>query len=356
MIAGHWSVVVAGGRISGATTAWALAPYAERILVVDASQATSFWPQQASWDRAGNLLWADLGLLDAVLACGVPRTYGHTFRVDGDVTEHEYPQDDAYSFRMTVPREVLDPALLRAAQSLDNVTVVRPAQVRDIVARDGRVRGVTVRHRGVDVAIGCDLLVLADGRRSRNADRLGALPYRVVPSPWVAMLAYFADLPLPSDRGYFSLQDNSVTISTPCGDRRWCISADMHQAMIDASGQHPAREFDRIIREDPHLGPAVAAGRQVTSVGGAGKLRMVRRPMSGPGWCLVGDVGYHLDPVTARGTRAALTAARLLRDRVAEACGIDGAALDGLTEQRDAALEEDWAEAEQICAPAPAAS
>ncbi|HXP20381.1 MAG TPA: FAD-dependent monooxygenase [Streptosporangiaceae bacterium] len=361
MIAGHWSVVVVGGRIAGATAAWALAPYAERVLVVDASQATSFWPQQATWDRSGNLLWADLGLLDAVLACGAPRTYGHAFRVGGDVTEHDYPQEDAHSFRMTVPREVLDPALLRAAQSRDNVTVARPAQVRGIVTGNGRVRGVTVRHRGADIAIGCDLLVLADGRLSRNADRLGALPYRVVPSPWVAMLAYFADLPLPSDRGYFSLTGNSVAIATPCGDRLWCVSTDMHQAMIDASGRHPAREFDRIIAEDPHLGPAVAAGRRVTSVGGAGKLRMMRRPMSGPGWCLVGDAGYHLDPVTACGTRSALTAARLLRDRVAEAGGIDGVALDrtaldGLTGQRDAALEEDWTESEQICAPSPVSS
>jgi len=356
VIAGHWSVVVAGGRIAGAAAAWALAPYAERVLVVDASRATSFWPQQATWDRSGNLLWADLGLLDAVLACGAPRTYGHTFRVGGEVTEHEYPQLDAYSFRMTVPREVLDPALLRAAGSRDNVTVVRPAQVRGIDARDGRVRGVTVRHGGVENTIGCDLLVLADGRLSRNADRLDALSYRVVRSPWVPMLAYFADLPLPPDRGYFSLQDNSVAIATPCGDRQWCISADMHQAMIDASGRHPAREFDRIILQDPHLGPAVAAGRRLTSVGGAGKLCMTRRPMSGPGWCLVGDAGYHLDPVTACGTRSALVAARILRDRVAEAGAVEGAVLDGLTEQRDAALEEDWAEAEQICAPAAAGS
>ncbi len=357
MITGHWDVVIAGGRIAGATTAWALAPYAGRILVADASKATSFWPQQATWDRKGNLLWADLGLLDVVLACGAPRTYGHTFRADGAVTEHEYPRQDAYSFRMTAPREVLDPALLRAARSRDNVTVVRPAQIRDIVVQDGRVRGVSIRHGGVDQTISCDLLVLADGRLSRNADRLGALPYRVVPSPWVAMLAYFADLPLPPDRGYFSLTgagqgQYSVAISTPCGDRQWCISTDMHQAAIDASGRHPAREFDRIIAADPYLGPAVAAGRRLTPVGGAGKLRMMRRPMSGPGWCLVGDAGYYLDPVIACGTRSALVAARLLRDRVAAAGGI-GAALDGLTEQRDAAMAEDWAEAEQICAPDP---
>jgi 2-polyprenyl-6-methoxyphenol hydroxylase-like FAD-dependent oxidoreductase len=356
VIAGHWSVVVVGGRIAGATTAWALAPYAENVLVVDASQPTSFWPQQATWDRQGNLLWADLGLLDVVLACGAPRTYGHTLRVDDDVAEHDYPQQDEYSYRMTVPREVLDPALLRAAGSRGNVTVLRPARVTDITSLSGRVRGVTVRHDGVDQTVSCDLLVLADGRLSRNADRLGAEPYRVVPSPWVALLAYFADLPLRSDRGYFSSQPGSLAISTPCGPRQWCVSTDMHQRLIDESGGHPARLFTRIIADDPHIGPAVAAGRQLSRLGGAGKLRMQRRPMSGPGWCLVGDAGYHLDPVTARGTKSALVAARIVRDRIAEIGGIDGTLLDGLTEQRDTALEDDWVVAAEICQPTSVAS
>jgi glycine/D-amino acid oxidase-like deaminating enzyme len=48
-VAGHWEVVVVGGRIAGASTAWALAPYAERILVVDASRPTALWPQQSTW-------------------------------------------------------------------------------------------------------------------------------------------------------------------------------------------------------------------------------------------------------------------------------------------------------------------
>jgi 2-polyprenyl-6-methoxyphenol hydroxylase-like FAD-dependent oxidoreductase len=356
VIAGHWSVVVAGGRIAGATTAWALAPYAEKVLVVDASQATSFWPQQATWDREGNLLWAEFGLLDTVLACGAPRTYGHTLRVDGDVVQHDYPQQDEYSYRMTVPREVLDPALLRAAESRANVTVLRPARLTGIASQGGRVRGATVRHDGVDHAVSCDLLVLADGRLSRNADRLGAEPYQVVPSPWVALLAYFADLPLRSDRGYFSSQPGSLAISTPCGPGQWCVSTDMHQRLIDESGGHPARQFTRIIAEDPYIGPAVKAGRQISRLGGAGKLRMQRRPMSGPGWCLVGDAGYHLDPVTARGTKSALVAARIVRDRIAEIGGIDGARLDGLTEQRDAALEQDWVVAAELCQPAPVPS
>jgi 2-polyprenyl-6-methoxyphenol hydroxylase-like FAD-dependent oxidoreductase len=348
-IAGHWDVVIAGARIAGAATAWALAPYADRILVVDASAPDMFWPQQATWDRQGNLVWADLGLLDAVLACGAPRTFGHAFRTGDDVVEHDYPQVDEHAYRMSVPREVLDPALLAAAESRGTVTVARPARVRDLVVSGGRVTGVTVRRGAADHAVTCDLLVLADGRRSRNAERLAAAAYRSLRSPWIALLAYYEDLPLPADRGYFSLREGSIAISTPCGKDVWCISTDMHRTLFDGDDT-PARAYERLIREDPVLGPAVTAGRRTTPVGGAGRLRMFRRPMSGPGWCLVGDSGYHLDPVTAQGTRSALVAARLLRDRVAVAGGPGVADLGGLTEERDALLEVDWGETEQVCA------
>lgn len=351
MIAGHWNVVVAGARIAGAATAWALAPYAERVLVVDASRADAFWPQQSSWDRDGNVAWSRLGLLETVLSCGAPPTYGHTFRTDEGTVEHDYPTDIDLSYRMCVPRHVLDPALMAAVAKHDNVTVVRPARLADIAMSAGQVRGAVVRHGGADHAVTCDLLVIAEGRLSRNADRLGAV-YRTVASPWFAMLAYFADLRLPADRGYFSLRDGSILIGTPCGDREWCISAGAHQKAIDIDGG-AERTFARLVAEDPLLAPAVDAGRRISPLGRAGRLRMLRRPMSGPGWCLVGDAGYHLDPVTAYGTRAALITARVLRDRVAAIGGVDrttmaGGALDGLTAERDAALETYWSQTEGL--------
>lgn len=351
MIGGHWDVVVVGGRIAGASAAWALAPYAERVLVVDASRESRVWPQQSSWDREGNVLWSELGLLDVVLACGAPPTYGHTFRTGDDIVEHEYPQDIDLSYRMCVPREVLDLALIRAAESRGNVTVARPARLRGVTVDGGRVGGATIRHDGADHDVTCELLVLADGRRSRGAALVDARPYRVVPSPWFSLLVYHEGLPLRSDRGYFSLQDGHVLIGTPSGPDQWCVSAALHQRLIDEAGRTAAQVFTELVDKDPHLGPAVAVGRRLTPVNGAGRLSMLRRPMSGPGWCLVGDAGYHLDPVTAFGTRAALAATRVLRDRIAELGGVanlDGAAMDGLTELRDAALEDYWTVTEQI--------
>jgi 2-polyprenyl-6-methoxyphenol hydroxylase-like FAD-dependent oxidoreductase len=58
--------------------------------------------------------------------------------VGADVVERIYPREDAYSYRMSVPREVLDPALLAGARGRGDVTVLRPARVRDVtVAASG---------------------------------------------------------------------------------------------------------------------------------------------------------------------------------------------------------------------------
>ena len=66
--------------------------------------------------------------------------------------------------------------------------------------------------------------------------------------------------------------------------------------------------------------------------------------MTGPGWCLVGDSGFHLDPLTAHGTHAVLATVRLLRDRVADLGGIsaDPADYADLGARRDALLHREW--------------
>ena len=217
--------------------------------------------------------------------------------------------------------------------------------------RDGdRVSGVRFRHQGTEHEARCDLVVFADGRTSRNADRVGAVPYRMIPSPWTGLLSYYRDLPLPDDRIRYCRQAGSMVIVTPCGPSLWCVAAGLHQALIGQHGEHPARTYVRAAHDDPVIGPALAAGRRVTPVGGAGRLRMHRRPMAGPGWCLVGDAGYHLDPMSALGARAVLTTVAMLRDRIAGIGEVTASpdAYRGLTEQRDALLAAEWDFTERI--------
>jgi flavin-dependent dehydrogenase len=66
--------------------------------------------------------------------------------------------------------------------------------------------------------------------------------------------------------------------------------------------------------------------------------------MTGPGWCLVGDSGFHLDPMSALGAHAVLSTVRLLRDRVAGLGQVSAVPADyaDLGARRDALLTREW--------------
>jgi len=69
----------------------------------------------------------------------------------------------------------------------------------------------------------------------------------------------------------------------------------------------------------------------------------VIRRAYGPGWALVGDAGYHRDPVTGHGLSDAYRDAELLAGALDRAlCGAadEGIALAGYQQRRDAALRD----------------
>jgi flavin-dependent dehydrogenase len=81
------------------------------------------------------------------------------------------------------------------------------------------------------------------------------------------------------------------------------------------------------------------------------------RQAFGPGWSLVGDAGYHRDPITGHGITDAFRDAELLADALGAALA-DGVpeqeALAGYQEQRDRALADTFALTEALCRfPAP---
>ncbi|HEY6795235.1 MAG TPA: FAD-dependent monooxygenase [Kineosporiaceae bacterium] len=342
--AGPWDVVVVGGRLAGAVTAHSLAPYAERVLIVERSRPGSFWPQQVTWDRPGNLIWADLGLTDTVHRCGAPKQRGQQRYTLGVGVGCTFPTDDEHCYRMSVSREVLDPALAARAAAWPGVRLLQPARVTGAIMDGGRVTGVRVLHDGVQAEVSATLVVFADGRLSRHPEEIGAPASVTVPSPWTALISYFRDLPLAPDRAWYVRLPGSMLVVTPTGPGQWCVSVSMHAGLLRERDRHPIQVYREVIAADPIIGPAVAAGTAITSVGGAGKMRMHRRPMTGPGWCLVGDSGLHLDPLSALGAHAALTTVRLLRDRVADlgTVSADPTRYADLSDRRDALLAREW--------------
>ena len=74
--------------------------------------------------------------------------------------------------------------------------------------------------------------------------------------------------------------------------------------------------FAETLAEVPHLADRVNAGQRVERFRWAPVGQGFFRQAGGPGWALVGDAGYHKDPITAQGMLDAFRDAELLADAV----------------------------------------
>jgi flavin-dependent dehydrogenase len=83
------------------------------------------------------------------------------------------------------------------------------------------------------------------------------------------------------------------------------------QVRADIEGQ-----FMQALDLVPNLAERVRAGARAEKFRGSADLRGFFRRPYGPGWALVGDAGYHKDPITAQGMTDAFRDAELLADAI----------------------------------------
>jgi 2-polyprenyl-6-methoxyphenol hydroxylase-like FAD-dependent oxidoreductase len=74
------------------------------------------------------------------------------------------------------------------------------------------------------------------------------------------------------------------------------------------------RSFHDALALAPALAERLAAGERADRFYGIADLPFYYRKPFGPGWALVGDAGYHKDPITAQGITDAFRDAELLAD------------------------------------------
>ena len=123
-----------------------------------------------------------------------------------------------------------------------------------------------------------------------------------------------------------------------------CTPAAEARAVRRGTGSR-AEAFDRLLeRSAPELAERLRAARRTSPVQGMLRQPNQLRQASGPGWALVGDVGYHRDAVTAYGISDAFHHAELLATALDQAlhgaAEEEAAALAGYQRQRDQALRE----------------
>ena len=358
-------VVVVGARVAGAATAMLLARAGHDVVLLDRSPFPSDTVSTHGIARGGVVQLSRWGLLDEVHATGAPAVREVLFRLghgqDVRRIKHRAGVDHLVAPRRHALDAVLQDAAVRAGATLRTGVTVTGVRRR----ADGRVVGVDGRGPGGEpVAVEADIVIGADGVRSRMAGWLGAEVLHSSPSGTGTFYTYVADVPLETESvAYeFHVARDAFAGIFPTNDGVACVWLGAPTRTLEMLHSPGPQRVDGLLAAitaaSPSLGARVRAGRVLSPVRGRADLpNVVRRPVgrllssgaglsgragsSADGWALVGDAGYHRDPVTGHGITDAFRDAELLASAVDTAlrnpeCEQD--ALAGYHARRDAAL------------------
>jgi 2-polyprenyl-6-methoxyphenol hydroxylase-like FAD-dependent oxidoreductase len=312
-------VVVVGARCAGAATAMLLARQGHDVLVVDRAEFPSDTLSTHALSRGGVVQLARWGLLDDVVATGAPQVRNVSFHIGDDAPISKVIKDRAGVDFLVAPRRyVLDELLLDAARRA-GATVRTGVTVTGLISDStGRVTGVRLRTAAGAEEIRATVVVGADGVRSRVARAVGARPIIQRPADGAAHYTYCAGL--DGDGFEFHIADRGFAgvFRTHGGEANtWvCVPAD--RALRGAEARTGA--FVELLGEiAPSLAERVRRATITAPVRSAVRLPNHVLHATGRGWALVGDAGYHRDPLTGHGITDAFRDAELLARQLGRA-------------------------------------
>ncbi|MDH4348843.1 MAG: FAD-dependent monooxygenase, partial [Gemmatimonadota bacterium] len=320
----RYDVVIAGARVAGAATAMLLARRGLRVLVVDPMRRGSDTLSTHALMRGGVMQLARWGLLDAIREAGTPTIRTTSFHYDDETITVPIKERDGVDGLYAPRRTVIDPILLDAAEAAGAEVVLGHAVVDLHRDGDGRVRRATIAGiSGRDVEVETDLVIGADGIRSRIAQMVGAEEQHVATYRTASIYSYRRDLGMEGFHWFYSVGASVGAIPTNDGDT--CVFASLPPAEFELGRAGGLEALYREVLEQvsPELARRVAATDISGKLRGFAGVRGFLRRAAGPGWALVGDAGYFKDPLTAHGITDALRDSELLARAVLE--GGDGA-------------------------------
>ena len=316
-----FDAIVVGARCAGSPTAMLLGRRGHRVLLVDRATFPSDTISTHFIWQHGMACLKRWGLLDRVLATNCPpfRTMGvdlGAYQLTGDP-----PAVDGVAEICVPRRTVLDKILIDAAAEA-GVEVREGFSVTAVTSSNGQVTGVRGHGRGgAEVEERARIVVGADGRNSLVAKAVKAKEYNAKPALSCGYYAYWSGV-LPHIPALHP-QPRRVVITFPTNDELTVTYVAFPRGEFEEVRSDPERHLVNALRLVVDLeGPFRAAAR-IERVRGTSDLRNFFRHPWGGGWALVGDAGYHKDPILAQGISDAFRSAEWLADAVH--AGLSGA-------------------------------
>ncbi|MDQ5822954.1 MAG: NAD(P)/FAD-dependent oxidoreductase [Chloroflexota bacterium] len=345
-----YDAIVVGARCAGSPTAMLLARKGYNVLLVDRATFPSDTMRNHFIRHRGVAQLEKWGLLDRVIASGCPPVRQEIsdlgdfpLAVNAADTSPVEGVDAEYAPR----RYVLDKILVDAAAEA-GVEVREGFSVSDVLLEDGRVTGVRGKSKGgAPVEEKARIVIGADGLHSIVARAVGAPTYNEKPVLTCGYYSYWSGLPVSGLEVWYRSDPAFVIIVFPTNSGLTCAAVQVPVSRFSEFRLDVERHFMDVIDLAPDFSRRLRAGRREERFYGTGDLPNFFRKPYGPGWALVGDAGYHKDPISARGVSDAFRDAELLTDAIDEGFSGRLALNDALAEyerQRNEAATPEYTE------------
>jgi flavin-dependent dehydrogenase len=331
-----YDAIIVGSRCAGSSTARLLAEKGHEVLMVDRAHFPSDTVSTHCVTLGGVIQLQRWGLLDRVLATNVPFVPSFTLTIGPNEFHDPLPVEEGAGTvsprRIVLDKLLVDAAVEAGAELREGITVTG-------LSRDdqGRVVGIVAHDEDGDaVEERAALVIGADGTHSLVAEAAGAEVYDERPGHGSGYYAYFSGF--PTDTVELAFNHGHFVGLFPTNDGQACLFAgkddgEFRDFRNDLDGAHAATVAVGSARIGEWVRDATRESRffAFRTIPG-----FFRKPW-GDGWALVGDAGYHKDPVTGHGITDAFRDAELLANAVH--AGLDGTpladALSGYQARRD---------------------
>ncbi len=340
--AARCDVVIVGGRVAGALTAARMAARGLRVIVLE-SQAFPSDTMSTHFFRGDGLVRSlrEVGVLDEVLATGAPPLRAEIFYVNGRSGREEPPQEPGeVGYCLSVRRITLDAILAAHVSIIPGVVFRTRTRVADVIWEGPRVSGVVTDDGAAYLA---DVVVGADGRRSRMAQRVHAAtqehhaPARVMYFQYVS--GWTSPAGDPPSVPEFSLLGDELAYVFPSDQGIACVAISLPVAAWTTRRERREAQFAERLRRHAGLRDRLECSQPVGALVSAPPTPSVVRCAAGPGWALVGDAGTHQDPWSGLGMDTAARQAEALAGSFDDASwhltyqqARDAVTLEGFTE------------------------
>ncbi len=309
-----YDVIVIGARCAGSPTAMLLALRGYHVLLIDKATFPSDTMSTHYIHPHGVARLKRWGLLEQVIDSNCPPVARATIDLGPFALVASTLPVEGLAAGYGPRRTVLDTLLVEAAVK-SGAELRTGFSIQELIMDGERVTGIRGRSAGgAPVTEYAHLVIGADGMRSLVARSVQAPEYHRVPSLSCGYYSYWSGIEIEGVELY--PRDGSTLLALPTNDGLVCVACIWPQHLFPTFRADIEGNFNKTLDLAPALAERVRTGkREERFVGTADVPNFFRKP-SGPGWALVGDAGYHKDPILAHGITDAFRDAELLAEAV----------------------------------------